>query len=82
MQSKIAFVFANIVTSLLWLGFLVRLIEQWKLMKPDIRETLAAFMVLFCLLWLAIIRERKGNLPLLLAFGILAAVYRIVWVLM
>jgi len=51
-------------------------------MKPDIRETLAAFMVLFCLLWLAIIRERKGNLPLLLAFGILAAVYRIVWVLM
>ena len=50
-------------------------------MKPDIRNTLGAFMVLFCLLWLTIIREKKGYLSLAMACGILAAVYRIVWIL-
>ena len=75
------FILANVVISLIWLRFVVRLIEQWNLMKPDIRNTLGAFMVLFCLLWLTIIREKKGYLSLAMACGILAAVYRIVWIL-
>jgi hypothetical protein len=76
------FFLANVVVFLIWLRFVVRLIEQWKLMKPDIRETLGAFVVLFCLLWLTMIREKKGYLSLAMACGILAAVYRIAWVLM
>jgi hypothetical protein len=82
-QTKIVFVFANVVASLMWLLFLVRLIEQWNLMKPDIRDAASIFMVFFCLLWLTMIRDKKGDLSsLVMAFGILATVYRIVWVLM
>ena len=82
MQTKrIVFVLANVVVSLIWLRFLVRLIEQWSLMKPDIRDSVGSFMVLFCLLWLTIIRDKKGYLSLAMACGILAAVYRIVWIL-
>lgn len=76
------FVLANVVILLIWLRFVVRLIEQWKSMKPDIRETVGAFIVLFCLLWMTMIREKKGYLSLAMACGILAAVYRIVWVLL
>jgi hypothetical protein len=83
MQSKtIAFVLANVVASLMWLRFLVRLIGQWNLMKSDIRDSVCSFLVLFCLLWLTMIRDKKGYLSLVMAFGILAAVYRIVWILM
>ncbi len=78
---KSVFVLANVVGSLLWLGFVVRMIEQWNLMKPDIRDTVVAFLVLFCLLWLTIVREKKEYLSLAMACGILAAVYRIVWTL-
>jgi hypothetical protein len=78
---RIVFALANVVASLLWLRFLVRLIGQWNLMKPDIRESLGAFMVCFCFLWLSIIRDKKGYQSLVMAFLILAAVYRIVWVL-
>jgi len=78
---RIVFVLANVVVSLIWLRFLVRLIEQWSLMKPDIRDSVGSFMVLFCLLWLTIIRDKKGYLSLAMACGILAAVYRIVWIL-
>ena len=82
MQSTTAvFVIANVLTSLMWLRFLVRLIGQWDLMKSDIRTTVCSFLVLFCLLWLTLIRNKKGYLSLVLAFGILAAVYRIVWIL-
>lgn len=79
--TRTIFVFVNVVASLLWLRFLVRLIEQWNLMKSDIRESLVALLVLFCLLWLTLIRDKKGYLSLVMAFGILATVYRIVWVL-
>jgi hypothetical protein len=80
---RTGFVFANVVASLMLLRFLVRLIEQWNLMKPDVRDAASIFMVFFCLLWLTIIRDKKENLsPLVPAFGILATVYRIVWVLM
>ena len=80
--TKAVFVFVNVALSLLWIRFLVGLIEQWNLMKPDIRETLVAFMVLFSLLWLTIIRDKKGYLSLVMAFGILAAVYRVVRILL
>lgn len=80
-SANIPFVLVNLALSFIWLRFLVRLIEHWNLMKPDIRETVGAFMVFFCLLWLTIIREKKGYLSLAMACGILAAVYRIVWVL-
>jgi predicted tellurium resistance membrane protein TerC len=79
---RIVFVLANVVASLMWLRFLVRLIQQWNLMKPDIRDAAGIFMVFFCLLWLTIIRDKKGYLSLAMAFGILATVYRIVWILM
>ena len=83
MQTKgIVFVTANVVASLLWLRFLVRLIQQWSLTKPDIRYATGIFMVFFCLLWLTLIRDKKGYLSLAMAFGILATVYRIVWVLL
>ena len=82
MQSKTIAFLASVVASLMWLRFLVRLIGQWNLMKSDIRETVGLFLVLFCLLWLTIIRDKQGYLPLVMAFGILAAVYRIVWILM
>ena len=83
MQTKrIVFALANVVIALLWLRFLVRLIEQWNLMKPDIRDAAGIFLVFFCLLWLTIIQDRKGYLSLVMAFGILATVYRIVWILM
>lgn len=83
MQTKgIVFVIANVVASLLWLRFLVRLIQQWSLMKPDIRYATGIFIVFFCLLWLTLIRDKKGYLSLAMAFGILATVYRIVWVLL
>ena len=78
---KSVFVLANVVVSLLWLGFVVRLIEQWNIMKPDVRDTVVAFPILFCLLWLTIVREKKEYLSLAMACGILAAVYRIVWTL-
>ena len=82
MQPKtIVFVLINVAASLMWLRFLVRLIGQWNLMKPDIRDTLGAFMVLFCFLWLTIVRDKKEYLSLVMAFLILAAVYRIVWIL-
>ena len=81
-RKRIVFVFANVLTSLMWLCFLVRLIEQWNLMKPDIRDAASIFMVFFCLLWLTIIGDKKEYLSLLMAFGILATVYRIVWILM
>ena len=83
MQTKrIVFVLANVVASLMWLSFLVRLIERWNLMKPDIRDAAGIFMVFFCLLWLTIIHDKKAYLSLLMAFGILATVYRIVWILL
>ena len=82
MQSKtIVFVLANVVASRMWLRFLVRLIGQWNLMKSDIRDSVCSFLVFFCLLWLTMIRDKKGYLSLVMAFGILAAVYRIVWIL-
>jgi hypothetical protein len=81
-RKRILFVFANVVASLMWLRFLVRLIEQWNLMKPDIRDAASIFMAFFCLLWLNIVRDKGENLSLLAAFGILATVYRIVWILM
>jgi hypothetical protein len=79
---KIVFAVANVVITLLWLRFLVRLIEKWNLMKPDVRDAAGIFMVFFFLLWMTMIREKKEYLSLGMAFGILAAVYRIVWVLM
>ena len=79
---KIVFAVANVVITLLWLRFLVRLIEKWNLMKPDVRDAAGIFMVFFLLLWMTMIREKKEYLSLGMAFGILAAVYRIVWVLM
>jgi len=79
---RIVFVLANVVASLMWLRFLVRLIEQWNLMKPDIRDAAGIFMVFFCLLWLTIIHDKKGYLSLVMAFGIFATVYRIVWILL
>ena len=83
MQPKtIAFVLVNVVASLMWLRFLVRLIGQWNLMKSDVRETVGSFLVFFCLLWLTIIRDKKEYTSLVMACGILAAVYRIVWILM
>ena len=83
MQTKrIVFVLANVFASVMWLRFLVRLIEQWNLMKPDIRDAAGIFMVFFLLLWMTMIREKKEYLSLGMAFGILAAVHRIVWVLM
>lgn len=81
-MQRTVFVVANVISSLLWLSFLVRLIEQWNLMKPDIRDAAGIFMVFFCLLWLTIIREKKGALSLGMACGILATVYRLVWILM
>jgi len=51
-------------------------------MKPDVRDAAGIFMVFFLLLWLALIRDKKGPLSLAMACGILATVYRIVWVLM
>jgi predicted tellurium resistance membrane protein TerC len=80
--TRTVFVFGNVAVSLLWLRFLVRLIEQWNLMKPDIRYATVIFMVFFSLLWLTMIRDKKGYLSLAMAFGILATVYRIVWILM
>lgn len=80
--TRTVFVLTNLAVSLLWIRFLIRLIEQWTLMKPDIRESLVAFMVLFCLLWLTIIRNKGGYLSIAMACGILATVYRIAWVLM
>ena len=80
--TRTVFVLVNVALSLLWIRFLVLLIEQWKLMKPDICESLVAFMVLFSLLWLTIIRDRKGYLSLVMAFGILAAIYRVVRILL
>ena len=80
---RIVYAAANVFISLLWLRFLVRLIEKWNFMKPDIRDAASIFMVFFCLLWLTMIRDKKGDLSsLVMAFGILATVYRIVWVLM
>jgi len=79
---RIVFVLANVVASLLWLRFLIRLIEQWNLMKPDIRYATGIFMAFFCLLWLTLIHDKKGYQSLAMAFGILATVYRIVWILM
>ena len=76
------FVLVNVALSLLWIRFLVRLIEQWSLMKPDIRYATGIFMAFFCLLWLTLIRDKKGYLSLAVAFGILATVYRIVWILL
>ena len=80
--TRTVFVVVNVALSLLWIRFLVRLIQQWSLMKPDIRYATGIFMVFFCLLWLILIRDKKGYLSLAMACGILATVYRIVWVLM
>ena len=80
--TRTVFVFVNVALSLLWIRFLVRLIEQWNSMRPNIRESLVAFMVLFSLLWLTLIRDKKGYLSLVMAFGILAAVYRVVRILL
>jgi predicted tellurium resistance membrane protein TerC len=79
---RIGFVFVNVAVALMWLRFLVRLIGQWNLMKPDIRYATVIFMAFFSLLWLTIIGDRKAYLSLAMAFGILATVYRIVWILM
>ena len=81
-KTRTVLVLINAALSLLLIRFLVRLIEQWSLMKPDIRYATGIFMVLFCLLWLTLIRDKNGYLSLAMAFGILATVYRIVWVLM
>jgi len=51
-------------------------------MKPDIRYATGIFMAFFCLLWLTLIHDKKGYQSLAMAFGILATVYRIVWILM
>ncbi len=80
-QNKYIFVFVNIVTSLIWLRFLVRLVAQWNLMKPDLRYSVIYFMVLFFFSWLIIVRDKKEFVSPLLACAILATVYRIVWVL-
>ena len=79
---KIVFAVANVVITLLWLRFLVRLIEKWNLMKPDVRDAAGIFMVFFLLLWMTMIREKKEYLSLGMAFGILAAVYRVVRILL
>jgi hypothetical protein len=78
---RAVFFLANVVAALLWLRFVGRLVEQWNVMRPDSRESLVAFIVFFLLLWLTMIREKKGYLSLGMAFGILATVYRIVWTL-
>jgi hypothetical protein len=80
--TRTVFVLTNLAVSLLWIRFLIRLIEQWSLMKPDIRYAAGIFMVFFCLLWVTLIRDKKGYLSIAMACGILATVYRIVWVLM
>jgi predicted tellurium resistance membrane protein TerC len=76
--NKIVFVLANVVLSLLWLRFLVRLIEQWNLMKPDIREGVGVFLAFFCLLWLTMIRDKNGYISLAMACGVLEAVINFV----
>lgn len=80
--TRTIFVLVNVAVALLWIRFGVRLIQQWRLMKPDIRFATGILLVFFCLLWSTLIREKKGYLSLAMAFGILATVYRIVWVLM
>lgn len=80
MESKrVVLVLSDVFVSLCWLSFLVRLIEQWNLLRPDMRECLGAFLVLFCILWLATIRHTKEFHSRMVAFGILAVVFRIAW---
>ena len=80
--TRTVFVLTNLVVSLLWIRFLIRLIEQWSSMKPDIRYAAGIFMVFFGLLWVTLIRDKKGYLSIAMACGILATAYRIIWVLM
>ena len=77
-------VFLGVVLSLIWMRFLIRLIERWNLLKPDVRETLGMFMVLYCVLCfnIAFDKSRFGYISLLLATVLLASAYRIVWMLL
>lgn len=76
-------VFLIVVLSLIWMRFLIKLIERWFLLKPDVRETLGVFLVLYCAWCLHMARDssKRAQISLSLASVVLAFVYRIVWML-
>jgi len=81
-SDNVKIVFFGIALSLIWMRFLIKLIERWNFMKPDIRETIGIFMVLYFFLCLNIARDKRAYLSLSLAGVVLMFVYRIVWMLL
>jgi|HubBroStandDraft_2_1064218.scaffolds.fasta_scaffold10813_2 hypothetical protein len=78
-SKRAVFVFTDVFVALFWLSFLARLFEKWNLTRPDMRECLGVFLVLFCILWLTTIRDTKEFHSRMVACGILAVVFRIAW---
>jgi hypothetical protein len=76
-------IFLGVILSLIWMLFLTRLIERWSSLKPDFRETVGMFMVLYCAMCLNIARGNRklAQISLLLAIVVLTFIYRIVWML-
>jgi len=75
---KALFVAANVALAIVWMRFLFRLIARWKAMGPNNRVSIGLFMMFFSLLWLMLIREKRGFIAILMAGGVFMTVYEIV----
>jgi hypothetical protein len=73
-------IFLEVVLSLIWIRFLSYLIHRWIVLKPDVRETIGIFLVLYCLLCLNLARgnSKQTQISLSLAIVVLGFAYKIV----
>ncbi len=74
-SEKAVFVFLNVVLAVIWIRFLVRLIAQWNIMAPSIRDHACVFMAFFSFWWSTLIREKRSVIAVLMAGACFMTVY-------
>jgi hypothetical protein len=80
-REKILLLVENVAISLIWLRFLAKIVEHWRLMSLDARESVVIFLVFFSLWWLNSARDQRRRTSLGVACIVILIVYRMVWVL-
>lgn len=75
---KILFVVCNLALAAVWLRFLIRLISRWNVLPANIRDGTGLFMMFFSLLWITLIRGKRGAVSILIAGAVFMTVVEIV----
>ena len=73
-REKVVFVAFNLALAAIWLRFLIRMISRWDVLATNVRNGIGLFMILFSLLWIVLVREKRSPISILMAGGVFVAV--------